>query len=195
METNELIITMYPLFIRLAIDVVSVFILIYGMFYRRYRDRELMAAAALSNIFVFAVLLILSNVNFSITAGFGLFAILALFTFRSEQMDVIQISYFFGCIAISVICSLQGTELPIVMFSISLLLFFAYVLDHPSLLPKVHGMRMTLDYIDQAELANPELMCRKISERIGVNVLSCSIKSVDYINEMVVIHVNYKNTQ
>ena len=183
----------YPFFLRLAINLIAVVILIYGMFYRRYRDRELMAAAALANIFVFAVLLILSNVNFSITAGFGLFAILALFTFRSEQMDVIKISYFFGCIAISVICSLQGTSIDIVLFSISLLLICSYILDHPALLPKVNGMRITLDYIDETELADHELMCQKISGRIGVSVLSCSVRSVDYVNDTVVIDVNYKN--
>jgi hypothetical protein len=152
-----------------------------------------MAAAALSNISVFSVLLILSNVNFSIAAGFGLFAILALFTFRSEQMDVIQISYFFGCIAISVICSLQGTDIRTVLFSVVLLVTFSYVLDHPAILPKVYGMRITLDYIDERELADHDLMCSKISERVGITVLSCSVKSVDYINEMVVIYVNYKN--
>jgi hypothetical protein len=184
----------YPVLARLTIDILALYTLIYGIFYRRYRDRELLAAAALSNISVFAVLLILSNVNFSIAAGFGLFAILALFTFRSEQMDVIQISYFFGCIAISVICSLQGTDIRIVVFSIALLLTFSYILDHPAILPKVYGMRITLDYIDERELADHDLMCSKLSDRLGVMVLSSSVKSVDYINEMVVINVNYKNT-
>jgi signal transduction histidine kinase len=184
----------YPVLARLTIDILALYTLIYGIFYRRYRDRELLAAAALSNISVFAVLLILSNVNFSIAAGFGLFAILALFTFRSEQMDVIQISYFFGCIAISVICSLQGTDIRTVVFSIALLLTFSYILDHPAILPKVYGMRITLDYIDERELADHDLMCSKLSDRLGVMVLSSSVKSVDYINEMVVINVNYKNT-
>jgi hypothetical protein len=195
MQIDNFLSDMYPILIRLIVDVLALYTLVYGIFYRRYRDRELMAAAALSNIFVFAVLLILSDVNFSIAAGFGLFAILALFTFRSEQMDVIQISYFFGSVAISVICSLQGTDIRTVLFSITLLLAFSYLLDHPALLPKVNGMRITLDYIDKDELADHDLMCKKLSDRVGVTVLSCSVKSVDYINEMVVLNVNYKNAQ
>ncbi|MGD9163531.1 MAG: DUF4956 domain-containing protein [Chromatiales bacterium] len=193
MQIDLFLSDMLPVVIRLIIDIFALYTLIYGIFYRRYRDRELMAAAALSNISVFAVLLILSNVNFSIAAGFGLFAILALFTFRSEQMDVIQISYFFGSIAISVICSLQGTDIRTVLFSITLLLVLSYVLDHPALLPKVNGMRITLDYIDERELADHDLMCEKLSDRLGVTVLSCSVKIVDYINEMMVININYRN--
>jgi hypothetical protein len=92
-----------------------------------------------------------------------------------------------------VICSLQGTDIRTVLFSITLLLIFAYILDHPKVLPQAYGMKLTLDYIDEQELADHDLMCRKISERIGVTVLSCSVKSVDYINEMVVINVNYTN--
>lgn len=48
------------------------------------------------NVFAFSVLTILSTVQFSLAAGFGLFAILALFSLRSEQIGKIEISYFFG---------------------------------------------------------------------------------------------------
>jgi hypothetical protein len=89
---------------------------------------------------------------------------------------------------------MQGTDFKTVLLSITLLLTFSYILDHPAILPKVNGMRITLDYIDKQELADHTLMCKNLSERVGVTVLSCSVKTVDYINEMVVINVNYKNT-
>ena len=97
---------------RFAIDVVAMVVLVFGMYYRRYRDKELVTAAALFNVFAFAVLTILSNVQFSVAAGFGLFAILALFSLRSEQISKTEITYFFGSIAIAVICSVQGTTSP-----------------------------------------------------------------------------------
>ncbi|WP_426038399.1 DUF4956 domain-containing protein [Cypionkella sp. TWP1-2-1b2] len=51
-------------------------------------------------------------VQFSVAAGFGLFAILALFTLRSEPITKIEIAYFFGSIALAVITAVQGTVLP-----------------------------------------------------------------------------------
>jgi ABC-type polysaccharide transport system permease subunit len=69
--------------IRFVLNLLGMMLLTFGMYYRRYRDKELVTAAALFNIFVFAVLTVLSSVNFSVAAGFGLFAILALFTLRS----------------------------------------------------------------------------------------------------------------
>ena len=86
---------------RFAIDATAMTGLVFGMYYRRYRDKELVTAAAMFNIFVFAVLTVLSSVAFSVSAGFGLFAILALFTLRSEQISKIEITYFFGSVAIA----------------------------------------------------------------------------------------------
>ncbi|MCA0342300.1 MAG: DUF4956 domain-containing protein, partial [Proteobacteria bacterium] len=74
-------------FMRFGIDLAGMSILMFGMYYRRYRDKELVTAAALFNIFVFAVLTVLSVVDFGVAAGFGLFAILALFTLRSEPLS------------------------------------------------------------------------------------------------------------
>ena len=87
---------------RFGIDVLAMVALVFGMYYRRYRDKELVTAAALFNIFAFAVLTILSSVEFSVAAGFGLFAILALFSLRSEQISKTEITYFFGSVAIAV---------------------------------------------------------------------------------------------
>ena len=72
--------------LRFGINLATMLLLVFGIYYRRYRDKELVIAAALFNVFIFGVLTILSSVQFSLAAGFGLFAILALFTLRSEQI-------------------------------------------------------------------------------------------------------------
>lgn len=178
---------------RLGIDLLAMLILLMGIYYRRYGDKELMTSASLFNVFIFAVLTILSSVNFSVNAGFGLFAILALFTLRSEQIGKIEITYFFGSVAIAVICSVQGTTLPFVLATVSFLVSCAFILDHPKVLRNVHGVRITLDKIDAEAIANPEHMCSELSSRLGVNVLSFHIISLDFIHDMAVLNVNYRN--
>ncbi|WP_217357290.1 DUF4956 domain-containing protein [Ruegeria atlantica] len=97
--------------IRFAINIIAMMVLVFGLYYRRYRDKELVTAASLFNVFAFGVLTVLSSVEFSLAVGFGLLAILALFTLRSEQISKVEITYFFGSITIAVICSIHGTEL------------------------------------------------------------------------------------
>ncbi|MAY01975.1 MAG: DUF4956 domain-containing protein [Gammaproteobacteria bacterium] len=168
--------------------------LVFFLYYQRYRDKELVITAALFNIFVFAVLTVLSSVEFGIAAGFGLFAILALFTLRSEQISKTEITYFFGSISIAVICSIQGTTLPFVMLILLLVLLGAYVVDHPRMLKSVYGIKVTLDRIDPEALSDPERMRTELSDRLGVDVLSFQITTLDYINDMARINVYYRKS-
>ena len=177
---------------RFAIDSMAMVVLVFGVYYRRYRDKELVTAAALFNIFVFAVLTVLSSVEFSVSAGFGLFAILALFTLRSETISKIEITYFFGSVAIAVICSVHGTTIALVASIAGLVLLGAFIIDHPLILRSVHGIKITLDKIEQHSLSNPLAMRSDLSKRLGVEVMSYQIISLDYVNDMARINVFYR---
>ncbi len=178
--------------LRLAIDLAAMLVLVFGLYYRRYRDKELVTAAALFNVFIFAVLTVLSKVEFSLAAGFGLFAILAMFTLRSEPIGKTEITYFFGSVAIAVINSVQGIT-PAFGAAVSLLVVAgAWLIDHPKVLQSVDGIRITLDKIDAHALSEPELMRGDLSRRLGVEVLSYEITALDYINDMARITVHYR---
>src|SRR5699024_4363447 len=125
----------------------------------------------LFNIFVYAVLTILSSVDFSLAAGFGLFAILALFTLRSETFTKVEITYFFGSIAIAVICSIQATDHFLVLLTVSAVLVGAYCLDHPKLLRSVASTKVTLDRIDENLLADNEQTMTMLTQLLNVEVM------------------------
>jgi Domain of unknown function (DUF4956) len=179
---------------RVIIDLTAMALLMFGLYYRRYRDKQLVTAAALFNLFIFSVLTVLSKVEFGIAAGFGLFAILAMFTLRSEPLAKNEIAYFFGCVAIAVICSVKGTSLPFVAAITSLVVFGTWVIDHPRVLRSVDGIRITLDRIEQHALSEPEAMRAQLSQRLGVDVMSYEITALDYINDMARINVFYRKS-
>jgi hypothetical protein len=177
---------------RLAIDLTAMLVLVFGLYYRRYRDKELVTAAALFNVFIFSVLTVLSQVEFGLAAGFGLFAILAMFTLRSEPIGKTEITYFFGSVAIAVINSVQGTSLAFAAGVTLLVVAGAWLIDHPKVLQSVDGIRITLDKIDHHALSQPERMRDDLSARLGVQVMSYQITALDYINDMARITVFYR---
>jgi len=178
--------------LRIALDLAAMTLLVFGLYYRRYRDKELVTAAALFNIFIFSVLTILSAVDFSVAAGFGLFAILALFTLRSEPLAKTEMTYFFGSVAIAVICSVQGSPLPFAAATVTFLLLGAYVIDHPRMLQSVSGVKVALDQIDGELLSDPAAMRASLAARLNVDVLSFQILQLDYINDMVRLNVFFR---
>ena len=177
---------------KLALNLAAMTMLVFGMYYRRYRDKELATAAALFNLFIFSVLAVLSAVNFGIAAGFGLFAILALFTLRSEPLGKIEMTYFFGSVAIAVICSVQGTPVELSAVILAIVLLGTFIIDHPKTLRSVSGVKISLDQIDPCLLDNPDDMRAKLSERLGVDVLSYQVLQLDYINEMARLNVFFR---
>lgn len=178
--------------LRFLINLVAMVALVFGLYYRRYRDKELVTAAALFNIFAFGVLSILSAVEFSLAAGFGLFAILALFTLRSEQISKVEITYFFGSVALAVICAIPGTDLWLALGVATMVLIGAYVFDHPAILSSSDGVKITLDKIEHDALSDPRKMRADLSKRLGVDVMSYQITALDYINDMARLNVFYR---
>lgn len=181
--------------VRFAIDVTAMLILVFGLYYRRYRDKELVTAASLFNVFAFGVLSILSSVQFSVAAGFGLFAILALFTLRSEQISKIEITYFFGAVAIAVICAIPGTSPILVGIVLVMVLVGAYVFDHPRLLRSADGVKLTLDKIEPHILSDPARMRADLSKRLGVEVMTYQILMLDYINDLARINAFFRKSR
>lgn len=182
----------FELAIRFLINATAMICLMFGMFYPRYRDKELATTAAMFNTSAFAVLTILSNVEFSIAAGFGLFAILALFSLRSETISKVEISYFFAAIAIAVICSVLGTGLVFVAMMVGFVLIAAWLLDHPKLLQSSDSAKLTLDRIEAHVLADPIQMRAELSKRLGVEVMNFQVIELNYVNDLARLNVFYR---
>jgi Domain of unknown function (DUF4956) len=175
-----------------TLDLFGMTMLIFGLYYRRYHDKELVTAAALFNIFIFSVLAVLSSVNFGVAAGFGLFAILALFTLRSEPLSKIEMTYFFGSVAIAVICSINSGSPVFAATVVGILLAGSYIIDHPKMLQSVGGAKITLDRIDQSLFSDPKTVRGDLSKQLGVDVISYQVLQLDYINELVRLNVFFR---
>jgi hypothetical protein len=192
MQNIDLSDPILELIARFAIDIAAMTLLVFGMYYRRYRDKELATAASMFNIFTFAVLTILSSVEFSLAAGFGLFAILALFSLRSEQITKIEITYFFGSVALAVICSVLGTDLALVATITVFVLVAAWIIDHPKMLKSASSAKLTIDRIDPHVLSDYARMRVDLSTRLGVEVMNFQIVELNYVNDLARINVFYR---
>ena len=179
---------------RFSINAIAMTVLIFGFYYRRHGDRVLATTAAMFNIFAFAVLGKLASVEFSLAAGFGLFAILALFNLRSEQIGRIEIAYFFGAIAIAVICSIGGSSYSYLITLAVITLAGIWVVDHPSLMKGSRATTVTLDSIEPELISDPDAMKTILTQRMGVTVTSYEVISINYVNDLAVISMTFQRT-
>src|SRR5690625_1197778 len=181
------------LVLRFLLNLGAAGILLFALFWPRYRNKEITLAAALFNVFTFGVLSILSSVEFTIAAGFGLFAILALFNLRSETINKSDIGYFFGSIAIAVITSIEGSNIIFVLPILEIALFVDYRVDNARVFKASYQLQVNLDYSPQKLFAEPEDLKAELTDRFGVSVTGVRVLTVNYVTEIVKAEITYQH--
>lgn len=181
-----------PLIPAIAIDVVAISILAYGIYYRRHRRQDLLLAYTALNVGVLAVTVVLSNVMGSMQAGIGLglglFGVLSIIRLRSDQISQGEIAYYFVSLALGLLAGLQsGVVWVTPLFSV-LLVAVMYVVDHPRLSRRAKRQIITLDraHLDEESLAVT------LAELLRARVDRVIVLEVDLVRDTTVVDVRYR---
>jgi hypothetical protein len=149
--------------VRLAIDLLAIAALAYGLYYRRHRRRELLTVYVSFNIGVFIVVTAISLGQIAVAVGFGLFAVLAMIRLRSEPYSHQEFAYFFLALVIALACGVDLGSLPLTAGLCALALVTAAVVDHPRLLPPIRPFEVTLELV----FADQGALRRHLEERLS----------------------------
>jgi hypothetical protein len=170
---------------RLAIDLVAIAVLAYGIYYRRHRRRDLVVIYAMFNVGLFLALVVISNGNISAGVGFGLFAVLSIVRLRSEPFTNGELAYFFLALVIGLVngIALDGPGLAVLLSAIALAA--AAVIDHPRLLDATRQLDVTLETIP----AGDDALRRHLEERLNARVTDYRVLELDYVREITRVSV------
>jgi hypothetical protein len=98
---------MFKVILPLA-DAACAAVLILGLYYRRHRRRDLVAAFLSVNVGVLAVAAALAATSVNVGLGLGLFGVLALIRLRSAELRQHEIAYYFASLALGLIGGLAA---------------------------------------------------------------------------------------
>jgi hypothetical protein len=169
----------------IALDLVAIVFLTFGLYFPRHRRRSLVAAFLTVNVAVVAVTVALAETAIDMGVGLGLFGILSIIRLRSSELDQHEVAYYFASLALGLLAGLgagMGWITPLLMAAI---LGTLYVGDHPSLLPRYRRRNLVLNaaFTDERELV-PYL-----EKRLGAKVHRVRVKKVDFVNETTSVEV------
>ena len=176
--------------LRLAIDVIAIAALAFGLYYRRHGRSDLVVIYAMFNVGLFLALIVISSGNVSIGVGFGLFAVLSIVRLRSEPFTNGELAYFFLALVIGLVNGIDfgGTGLAIMLSGLALAA--AAVIDHPRLLKQTRQLQVTLETIPSDE----DALRRHLEERLNARVTECHVIEIDYVRETTRVSVRCSTT-
>ena len=175
-------------FIKLLINTLSISILIFGCYMRRYAigsagNKEHASSFLLFGVGVFTVTHLLHSVDISMGFAFGLFAVFSMLRYRTESISVREMTYLFMVIAMSLLSAVGDTS------SIELIMlhgiFLASAVVGESLLARPALQMQEIQY-EKIENIKPEMRHELINDlklRTGLNVQEVEIVHIDFLRD------------
>jgi hypothetical protein len=125
--------------------------------------------------------------------GLGLFAIFGIIRYRTDAIEIKEMTYLFLIIGISVVNALGANklsmaELATINFSVVIL---TYILEYVWLMK--HETRKTINY-ERIDLITPdkyEEMKADLEKRTGLSINRFEIGKIDFLNDTALIRVFY----
>ena len=171
-----------------AIDVVAVSVLAFGLYFRRYRRRDIVVAIIGLNIGVLAVATALASSDLSVAFGFGLFGVLSIIRLRSAELNQEEVAYYFSALAIGLLGGVEVEPVWAAPLMIALVLVALFIADHPRVFPRDRRQVITLDQAHSDEA----LLTSQLEEQLGATVSRLTVRKLDMVKGTTVVDVRYR---
>lgn len=186
----------YTLLYRLLINLVFSTIIIRFIYYPRTRRKDYLFTYYLIGLITFFLCFALKKLDIDVGMGLGLFAIFGIIRYRTNPIEIKEMTYLFVVIGISVVNALAKKQISVteVMILNSTVVLLTAGLEYVWLLK--HETRKTVVY-ERIELIKPEKydeMLADLMQRTGLKINRFEVGKIDFLNDTAVVRIYYYDT-
>ena len=177
---------------RCVFNMAIVWFIIHFLYYRKSQRRDYYFTFMLISLSIFFLIFLLGGEKIKVGFALGLFAIFGIIRYRTESMQVREMTYLFVIIAISVINALAGSSYLVLATSNIIFILTIWICEGNTWLK--HTSCKTVQY-DKINLITPdkrEELMEDLKKRLGLNIVKVEVGAVDFLRDMAVLKVYYK---
>ena len=179
--------------VRFVINIIFAYILISCVYAKEHRIREYSFTFFISNILIFLVTSLLASVKVKTGFAFGLFAILSILRYRTEQIQLREMTFLFASIILGVMNSLATDELSLwaVLLADALLCASIFVAEKSF----IGNTDQILLFYDNSKLLAKDKkkeLFEDLKNRFGYDVLKVVIVRMNYLTDSAEIKLVYR---
>ncbi len=160
----------------LIINLIAIYILAYVIYYRRYGDREMTITMGLLNLFLFTIVITMTLTEFSLAAGFALFALLSIITLRSVSIAKVEVGYILGAITLGLVNGISMHDYLLLALCNLVILVGPWVFDSSWLLKPTVKLDVTLDVVIALDLKDHAKLVERVRALHGLPVIHLKIE-------------------
>ncbi len=170
-------------FLRLCIDLIATTILVRFIYYRTYHKTEQFFTFFTFNITIFLITNLLNNVEMSMGAAFGLFAVFSMLRYRTESISTRDMTYLFLVIAIGLLSAVSKGGWDELMALNAILLITTSILESKWLVKKEHSKAIIYERIELIHIDKRQELLEDLQNRTGLKVQRVEIESIDFLRD------------
>jgi hypothetical protein len=175
----------------LLINLVSVLILMRGIYYRYSTNRDALLGLTMFGIGVFLVAHLLHDIEMSMGFAFGLFAVFSMLRYRTESIPIRDMTYLFLVIVIALITAVVPADAVEILFINMLICLLARLAETKLLAPRTHEKLVIYENIDNIKPANHRSLLQDLLDRTGLDIHRFEIENIDFLRDIAHIRIFY----
>ena len=178
---------------RFAFNLLITGIIVRYIYYPIAKRKDYLFTYLLFSIIVFFLCHLLSNVKIGLGFALGLFAIFGIIRYRTNPIEIKEMTYLFIIIGISVINALANKKVSYaeLVFTNLMVLAITFFLEKIWLLRHETRKRITYEKIELIKPENHKLLMQDLRERTGLNIHRIQIKRINFLRDTARIWIFY----
>jgi len=177
---------------RLALDIVIVSAIVIPKFILKQK-KEFAFSLYLFNFVIFALCYVILHTKFGWTAGIGLFAIFAMLRFRSEMLNLLDMTYLLAIISIGFVnAAFNGSIsfMEIVLLNLGLF-FMIYSLSHLLTSTTMSCKKIKYNNLELIKPNRKEELIKDLRMKTGLKIEKVHIDTINLEDQNAIIHIFY----
>jgi len=180
------------LFVRYILNIV-VTIVVVNLYYKFSKNKDFFFTFIAFNSLIFFMVYIMAKVDIGVGFGFGLFALFSILRYRTEAVEVKEMTYLFVVITLGVINALISDRLSYVeLFSINIIIMvMTYWLERLMVQQTLTSYNIVYEKIENITPTRKQILFNDLTERTGLVIESVKIKNIDFLRDVANIQIMY----
>jgi hypothetical protein len=178
-------------FIRLAIDFISMMVLIRLIYFPAHKSREYFFTFFIFNLLIFLITYLLNKVDMSMGAAFGLFAVFSMLRYRTEGITIKDMTYLFLVIAIGLINAVAKGNWDEFILLNFIILGFTYLLESNLLMKKETTKIIEYENIELIKKEKRLELITDLENRTGIKINRINISEINFLRDTAIIIIYF----
>jgi len=187
----------FKMLIRFTINIFFLTIIIKFLYYSYSNRKDYLFTYYMIGIIVFFLCFTLKKFELDLGMALGLFAIFGIIRYRTNPIEIKEMTYLFVIIGVSVINSLANKKMSYaeIITANTLIILALYVLEKIWLLKQQTKKKIIYENLEYIKPENHDRLKGDLENRTGLIINKLSVGNVDFFNSTAIIYIYYFNNK